>query len=126
MHRIKQSEIKKYRLELVKAQDNRCTLCGGLFVPAGVKEPVLDHDHVTGAIRAALCRNCNAMEGKVFNCARRSKGTGTPSEWLRRVCSYWKEHAINPRQVLHPSHKTKEEKIAANRKQAKTRRELKK
>lgn len=41
--------------QLRAAQNDRCGICNGPFE----KWPNVDHDHVTGAMRALLCRNCN-------------------------------------------------------------------
>lgn len=39
------------------AQDGKCALC------AGAKALVVDHDHVTGKVRALLCHRCNTSLG---------------------------------------------------------------
>ena len=49
------------RNALIKAQDNRCLLCGtGYNILRGL---VIDHDHETGEIRGALCSACNTGLG---------------------------------------------------------------
>lgn len=87
------------------------------------KNPVLDHDHQTGFLRDVLCRNCNGMEGKVFNLARRAKGTLTELEWLENFLAYHRRHA-EPQHggILHHTHKTAEEKRLARNAKARTRR----
>lgn len=40
-------------------QENKCKICNTLFV----KEPHIDHDHVTGKVRGLLCTKCNVAIG---------------------------------------------------------------
>lgn len=76
----------------------------------------LDHDHRHGHVRAVLCRNCNGIEGKIYNLANRGKRKNTPEYFLHRLLDYWNKHST-PSGVLHPSHKTPDEKrIATNAK----------
>ena len=42
-------------------QSGRCAACGDPL--CGAKEPVVDHDHATGAFRALLCQRCNFAVG---------------------------------------------------------------
>jgi Pyruvate/2-oxoacid:ferredoxin oxidoreductase delta subunit len=44
------------RERLIQEQNNKCALC---FITLTQTTTVLDHDHVTGKIRAVLCRRCN-------------------------------------------------------------------
>ena len=75
------------------------------------KEPTLDHDHSTGFIRDVICRNCNAMEGKIRNIARRSKNGMTEIDWLENMLNYWKRHQSSQHSgLIHPTHKTPAEK----------------
>jgi len=87
------------------------------------KEPVLDHDHSTGYLRDVLCRNCNGIEGKVFNLARRAKADLSVEEWVENLLAYWKRHA-EPQHggVFHHTHKTAEERRLARNAKARARR----
>ena len=40
--------------QLLVAQAGRCAICG-----TAPKQPHVDHDHRTGAIRGLLCHRCN-------------------------------------------------------------------
>lgn len=60
--RIKVRRLKKYNLsndeyeKILSDQGWLCPICGG--------EPTaIDHDHTTGIVRGALCKNCNAGIG---------------------------------------------------------------
>lgn len=85
----------------------RCSLCRtSLSSPT---DACLDHCHVSGNIREVLCRNCNGIEGKIFNLARRAKRDATPEWWLSRLLAYWLKHIEKPSGVYHPLHKTTDE-----------------
>jgi hypothetical protein len=112
--RIKNSEIPALRDTLTLEQKGICPLCEKAL---GVtKRPALDHDHKTGYIRDVLCVNCNSMEGKIANAATRGGGKGAANSFLNNLCDYWNRHKT-PRHggILHPTHKTPEEKkVLAN------------
>ena len=103
-------------------------LCQEPVSAAAKKKPCLDHDHTTGYIRDVLCLNCNGVEGKIFNLARRAKAKKTPIEWLHRLVKYYARHETPQHGGLfHPTHKTPEEKrLARNAKARKRRAALKK
>lgn len=87
------------------------------------KNPALDHDHSTGFIRDVLCLNCNGIEGKVFNLARRAKNNLTEQEWLENLIAYHKRHAVPQHGgILHHTHKSEEEKRLARNKKARLKR----
>lgn|SRR5882757_2381911 len=47
---------------MIKAQENRCAICGNQPDPQGVKSASrlhVDHDRKTGAVRSLLCVRCN-------------------------------------------------------------------
>jgi len=85
-------------------------------MPRAPYDPVLDHDHGTGAIRATLHRSCNALLGKVENNAARF-GVKDLAAFCHGVAKYMQVHSTNITGLLHPTHKTADEKrIAANKK----------
>lgn len=127
MTRITTAQIAPVRAKLLTAQKHICPLCEG-SMKAGKKKPALDHDHQTGLLRDVLCLNCNGMEGKVFNLARRGGGSTNEVWWLENLLAYYYKHSNNPRQpaLFHPTHKTAEEKrLATNAKARKKRAALK-
>jgi len=66
MNKLKQSEIKSFREELLIRQGGRDPITG-----LQIKNAVLDHDHVSGHVRCVLQREVNSFEGKVWNAYKR-------------------------------------------------------
>ena len=104
--------------KLLERQGFECALCGIDLQGQPPKNSCLDHDHRSGHIRAVLCRNCNGIEGKIFNLANRGKRSRSVSDFLERVLAYWAKHAnpVNP--IYHPKHKTGDEKRLDRNKKA--------
>lgn len=94
------------RAQLLASQLGRCALCK---LPVKPSADVLDHDHETGAIRAALHRGCNALLGKVENNYKRY-GVESLSAFANGVAAYLQAHETNRTGLLHPTHKTDDEK----------------
>ena len=93
---------------LLKRQLNRCGLCGIDLSETEPRNVCVDHCHKQGHVRAALCRNCNGIEGKIFNLANRGKRGGTVPGFLQKLLKYWVDYAEGD--VFHPDHKTEDEK----------------
>jgi hypothetical protein len=104
--RIKAAEIAPTRLNLLAAQKGKCDLC---CLACSTEDAVLDHDHTTGAIRSTLHRSCNALLGKVENNAKRY-GVKNLAAWAAGVPRYLQKHYVNRTGLLHPTHKTDDEK----------------
>jgi hypothetical protein len=56
--------------EMVRLQNNLCAICGqeevAVHYTSGKLRPLsVDHNHVTGKVRALLCHRCNAVLGFV-------------------------------------------------------------
>lgn len=60
-HRWDRGEGKVCRAKLVEQANNCCAICACEF--SETNKPRVDHDHVTGATRGVLCRNCNVALG---------------------------------------------------------------
>lgn len=121
--RIKTAEIPIVKQALIQRQHHKCCLCPE---PLTMLSGCLDHNHKTGLIRGVLCRNCNGIEGKIYNLANRAKRTLTPKDFLGQVILYWIKHEADQTGLYHPLHKTVDEKrIATNTKARKRRAKLK-
>lgn len=117
MKRLKAKDIPQVRDEIASVQGGLCAIC-----QTKLEEKCLDHDHKTGLIRSVLCRNCNGIEGKIFNLCRRGKRNRNEKDYLIDILSYWTFHAENPRPLMHPNHKTQDEKRLARNRKARLRR----
>jgi hypothetical protein len=120
MKRLKASEIAKTREEILKQQNNHCALCYQVIAEG---EAVLDHCHKTGQIRGVLHRGCNALEGTITNALPRNLIT---PQRLANIMTNLVAYQKRLKPVLHPTHKTPEEKKARANKRAKQRRDTKK
>ena len=115
MTRLKTTEIKDYREELLKKQNGLCGLCGEKITD----DAVLDHNHETGHIRSVLHRGCNALEGIITNnLARNRIGKSRLEAIFSNYFNYIQKQQIH----LHPTHRTPEEKAERAKKRAKARR----
>lgn len=97
---LKQVEIKEVREKLYKQQEGICPICKHT-----IKDPCLDHNHKTGAIRAVLCRNCNRVEGKVSHWV--NTVPGDDASILENISKFWVQHIANVHGLLHPGRKPK-------------------
>jgi len=65
MRKLKQSEVKEYRIAMLKDQGGKCAFCGETCV-----RPSLDHAHrfpFKDKIRGVICNWCNIAIGKLEN-----------------------------------------------------------
>jgi hypothetical protein len=121
--KLKASEIAEVREKLLIDQRGCCALCK-LPVKLG-EDDVLDHDHGSGAIRATLHRGCNALLGKIENNHKRY-GVKNLAAFLTNAMAYLQAHETNRTGLLHPTHKTDDEKRVARNKRARLKRAAKK
>lgn len=97
--RITYQEIKEVREQLLDEQGWICPLCEERIKR---NEAVLDHDHETGRIRAAIHRGCNRAEGKCAYWLKTIK-KGKALVFLRNLLVYWTaDYSDLP---IHPNHK---------------------
>jgi len=118
--RLKVSELASVRKQLVTKQKNRCTICSKPFTAKD--DAVVDHCHDTGFIRGAVHRSCNQAEGRVKTKARLGhRGVGA-YEYIIGLGKYLESHSKPHLQLLHPTHRTEDEKrIERNKKARKLR-----
>lgn len=119
MMKLKHSEIKAYREQMLEEQQYVCALCNDYIEG----DAVLDHCHKTGKIRKVLHRGCNALLGKIENNMLRNRVDFYRLEhWASNLVGYLQQEYQD---IVHPTHKTAEEKKlaqAASRKRARARR----
>lgn len=119
MTRIKTAQIPLVKAQLLKRQEGKCPCCTKGIT---VAEACLDHDHYTGLIRGALCRNCNGIEGKLKNLATRGRRLLSSKQYVANIVRYWIKHESDQTGLYHPTHLTDDEKrIKRNAKARKTR-----
>jgi hypothetical protein len=100
---LKPKDVAPFRAELLKRQANRCALCTRYIRP---DQAALDHDHVKGNVRSVLHSNCNGVEGRILQWARRSGCD--PLLFLKQLVQYWgHDYSHMP---LHPNHLTEDQK----------------
>lgn len=116
MRRLTTREVAILRGNQMAQQAGKCSICGGPFGrPELALDPVLDHCHKSGAVRGTLHRSCNALLGKVENNQARF-GKVDLSAFLHGTAKYLQIHSTNVTGLLHPTHKTEDEKrIATNK-----------
>lgn len=103
--KLKTKDIAQYRGQQLTQQNNRCALCED---PVAPEEAVLDHCHKTGLLRKVLHRGCNSFLGRIENGMPRSRVT---IERLRVISTNLVKYITEQHTVLlHPTHKTLEEK----------------
>lgn len=117
MEKLKASQVSAVRARILAAQSNKCALCG---LPCTPDKAVLDHCHSSGAIRGVLHRGCNSLLGKIENNHRRY-GVTNLAPFLAGVVPYLHSSHLKYN-LLHPSHKTEEEKRLARNAAARKRR----
>ena len=86
MIKLKQSQIRAYRDEMLREQDGKCSFCG-----QDCKNPCLDHAHMEpykDKVRGVICNWCNIAIGKLENARVR---TGTSWEDFKK--SFRRVHA---------------------------------
>ena len=121
--KFKQSELSKVKKALITRQKGVCPICGGDLTRVASGNVVVDHDHKTGVVRAALHRGCNGLEGRVLKfCMTWGKCKG-PLEVIRmmgRLSDFWKLHRTPQTEWIYYSHKTPTQKrLAVNKKRRK-------
>lgn len=115
MNKLKYSQVATYRTEQLKEQSQCCALCGEHIYD----DAVLDHCHSTGLLRKVLHRGCNALLGKIENNMKRNRMDIHRLEmWANNLVGYINSTHTD---ILHPTHKTVEERKAATKRRARAR-----
>lgn len=123
MVKMKKTDIPEIRKMLVTQQHGICPICGGNLTRCLPRNVVIDHDHRTGIVRAALHRGCNKVEGSILYTIRHWGKAGTTTaviQTLERLLAFWKLHSKPQTEWIYYGYKTEAEKrIALNKKRRK-------
>lgn len=116
IRQLKTKEIKSLREKILKEQNGRCKICGK-NIQKQDSGTSLDHQHKTkkenigedgaGLIRGVLCRNCNILEGKIWNNTGRyiqPKLVQERIEFLEALIEYYKKDNYP---LIHPNEEPK-------------------
>ena len=122
VRKLKTTEVKKVREELLRSQGGVCAIT---HYPLDPSDAVLDHCHTTGHIRGVIHRGANSLLGKLENNHKRY-GVSLPQviamgEGLREYLS--KDYSGQP---YHYTHRTEDEKREARNSRARKLRAAKK
>jgi hypothetical protein len=110
MAQIEVRDIPRYRSMFASRIRYICPICEE---PMRGKSVTLDHCHLSGRLRGAICNACNRAEGKVrmaitHHTMRRMVPKEhmmwtNPSKWLENLSKYLVHHQDNPSDVIHPT-----------------------
>jgi len=113
---LKPKDIKPLREQILQEQQGLCAICHECIEP---NQAVLDHDHATGYVRAVLHRGCNAFIGHMENNQKRNLIT---AQRLQTILANFQLYINSHRLIVHPSHRTPEERKARAKKRARAKR----
>lgn len=119
---ITNSQISQIRSRLLESQGFKCAICEKDLDPKDTGNCNVDHQHLfkseelgvngNGLIRGVLCRDCNALEGKIWNAIHRfhsERVLGNPVEGrkdiIKRILGYWENNFQSEERILHPKEK---------------------
>lgn len=108
-HKDNPDNLPNIKKELIKRQGGKCPITGRCLKSMSDFNVVVDHDHKSGVIRAALPRAINGVEGKLVNLLTRWCGCQSRAEMvklLRGFADYLEYHAIPRTEWIHPEHLT--------------------
>lgn len=100
-------------MKMQREQNNSSPITG---LP--ITDPVLDHDHETGSVRAVLNRWENSVLGRLENWAQRIGKGVDPITFMRKCADYIEFHKKFPADLKYPTFKTESEKRDLRNKKA--------
>ena len=116
MNKCKQSDLPQIKRELITKQNGLCPICGKDLTRCSPSNIVVDHDHTTGVIRAALHRGCNGLDGKILKLLTtwgKAKNKHDSIQTIKRLIQFWELHSTPQPDIIYFNHKTAAEKRAA-------------
>ncbi|UPT53581.1 putative endonuclease [Vibrio phage H256D1] len=126
LRKVTRAQLRTIGRKLGAEQGGKCPLCLNELQFSTKGAVVVDHNHETGEIRGALCRSCNAGEGKVANAVGRwivgKMDYQQIIPALRRLADYLESTEKEGTGLMYPGHKTEEDKRAARAKKERARR----
>lgn len=102
--KVKASDLPRIKAELIVKQNGLCPISGRSLRGMVSSNVVVDHNHQTGIIRAALPRAINGLEGKVRNlCIRWGGATNTTEviKLLEGLAAYYRLHGVPQTPYVH-------------------------
>jgi len=118
--KFKRTELSTVRDELIHRQRAICPICGRTLLGTAPINIVVDHDHKTGIVRAAVHRRCNGLEGKVLRVFSTWGSVGTKAaliKYAKNLVAFWELHSTPQTEWIYWDHKTANEKtLALNKK----------
>lgn len=122
--KFKKAELSEVRKMLIAKQHGICPICKGSLIGVRDCNIVVDHNHYTGVVRAALHRGCNGMEGKILRFLTtwgKARGMAQVIKTLENLIEFWKLHSTDQTGLIYYDYKTPTEKrLAVNKKRRKT------
>lgn len=121
--KFKRKELPWIKEQLILRQSGVCPICKKTLIGVKPENVVVDHDHATGIVRAALHRGCNRLEGAMYKGAvswGKAIGLGQVIMVLENLIAFWKKHATPQTEWIYYDHKTQAEKLVlANKRRRK-------
>jgi hypothetical protein len=122
--KLDSSAVPDVKRRLLVMQGGKCAICGHPMTARDVA--VLDHDHSTGIVRGVLHNSCYGAEGRVKGKAHMGhKGVGAYT-YLIALGKYLERHIKPQTNLIHPVHRSDDEKRLLKNKRARTARAKKK
>ena len=121
MHKDNPNNLCNINKELIRRQLGKCPITKRDLRSMNPSNVVVDHNHKSGVIRAALPRAINGLEGKVKALLLRwggCKNEGEVISMLRGLADYLELHRTPQTEWLHPEHLSPAEKRAKVNKRA--------
>lgn len=119
---ITSSQLPELRKRLLESQDFKCAICEKILDPNDSGNCNVDHQHLfkseelgifgNGLIRGVLCRECNHLEGKIWNNIHRyGKVQKTQNNdpvlgrigFIEKLLNYYRNNLQHSEPILHPS-----------------------
>ena len=110
--KVKQKDLTEIKKELLKRQHGKCPISGRDLRSMTSANVVVDHNHKTGVIRAALPRSINGLEGKIKGLLARWGSCTNEVEMIKMleaIAEYWRLHRVPQTEWIHPTHLTPQE-----------------